>query len=163
MVKIKLNQINILLFMLACTSLKSQNRKIYLTNDSIHFESPIVISDANKEGFFILDEKDFKNNYDKMISSDNTYIYIYNIFDYLDEINIDELNENYHTCEFSSLNYIKNIGIRKLDDNVKKFKIGYIQLNYYIDNSLSTNEKKSNYKKTSNNIYYKFIIANCEN
>lgn len=163
MVKLKLKQINILLFILACTGLKSQNRKIYLTNDSIHFEKPIIISDIKKEGFFILEEKDVNNNYEKMILSENTYIYIYNIFDYIDEINMDEININYHTCEFSSLKYSKNIGIRKLDDNVKNFRIGYIELNYYIDNSLSTNEKKSNYKKVSNKIYYKFIIANCGN
>lgn len=151
----------LILFILLFTNLKSQDRRIYITNDTIIFENPIVVSNNQNEGFFILEEENLKKDYDKMVLSPNTYIYIYNIYDYIEEINMEMLNNDFYTCEFSSLDFSKNIAIRKLNNNVKNFRVGYIELNYYIEKSISTNEKKTYFKKTKDKVYLKFIIANC--
>lgn len=162
MEKLKRNSsLLILIFLIA--NLNAQSRNLFITGETIHFDKPVIISHNNKLGNIIIESEEISNHFNKMLNSNNSYLFIPDIYflNDLTEYDLRKLNNNYKSCNQYDLEYHRGFEVGTFKENVKEFIIGFIEANYYNENIVTADNSKTIIKASNGKTYYKFIIANC--
>lgn len=163
----QLNKYIILICLIFFNSVKAQdNKRFFITKDTLVLEKPVIISFKNTDGMFLINENHIRNkkNVDikKMIEEGKAFIFSDEFYRFLNLKEL-ELKPIYNDCPFvSNEEYSKNIIIRRLDKTVNSFLLCFVRLDFYNEKNLSPNHKKTNFSKKRNLNFYKIVFPICK-
>lgn len=163
----KLNKYIILISLMFFNNIHAQeDKKFFITKDTLVIENPVIISFKDTDGMFLTNENYIRNkkNIDikKMLNEGKAYIYNNEFYRFLSLKEL-ELKPIYNDCSFVSKDEsAKNIIVRKLDNTVNRFLLCFIRLDLYNKKVLTLNHKKTNFSKKRNLDFYKIVFPICK-
>lgn len=163
----QLSKYFILLSFLTLGSAKAQNdKKFFITKDTLFIENPVIISFKNSDGMFLINknylQQNQKINIKKMIEEGKAFIFSDDFYRFL---NLKELqvNQTYKECNFSeNYNFSEKITIRKFNNSVTKFIICFIRIDFYNRKVITQNQKKTFFTKKKELDYYQIVFPICK-
>lgn len=163
----QLSKYFIMLSILTLGSAKAQDdKKFFITKDTMFIENPVIISFKNSDGMFLINENYFqqpqKINLNKMIEEGKAFIFSDDFYRFLDLKEL-RVNQTYKECTFSeNYNFSDKITVRKLNNSVTKFMICFIRIDFYNRKVITQNNKKTYFTKKKELDYCKIIFPICQ-
>lgn len=163
-----MEQLNKLIIVICFSFLYKANaqeeRKFYITKDTITLENTSVISLNTQDGMFLVNEVDIKNgiNLKKLFRSGKLYLFSDDIYRYF-SVKDFEKAPKYNDCTFQErFSYDKNITVRKLNPSVQKFVIGLVRIDYYNEKTITVDKGNTFFDEKNKYYFYKIAFPICE-
>jgi hypothetical protein len=154
--------LNILIFNIATAQ---NDKKFFITKDTLLVENPVILSFKNFDGMFLTNENYLKHNkkinIKKMIDAGDAFIFSDDFYRFLSLKEL-QMNQTYKECVFlNKYNLSDKITIRKLDVSFIKFIVCFIRIDFYNKKIITQNNKKTYFPKKNDLDFYKIVFPIC--
>jgi hypothetical protein len=139
-------------------------KKFYITKDTIILEDVNIISLNNQDGMFLVKGVDIKKGIDlkKLLKDGKVYLFSDDIYRYF-SLKDFEKAPKYNNCVIQErFSYNKNITVRKLNPSVKKFIIGLVRVDYYNEKTITVDKGRTFFDEKNKYYFYKIAFPICE-
>jgi len=161
----QLNRLIIIVCFIFFSEANAQDeKKFYITKDTIILEDASIISLNSQDGMFLVNSADIKKKIDliKLMKDGQIYLFSDDIYRYF-SLKDFELGSKYNSCVIQErFDYRKNITIRKLNPSIKKFIIGLVRIDNYNEKIITIDKGKTFFDKKNKHYFYKIAFPICE-
>jgi len=138
------------------------DKHFFLTKDTINIENPVIISEVNRDGLFVVDNKHLKVgervNLKKMLNEGKAFVFSTEIYIFLSLKELHNKKNKYNECNYIEIyNFDEKIIIRKLPYNIKKFIVGFVETKFY-NRLVITVDKGKTIFNDKRDFQYKIIL-----
>lgn len=141
-----------------------EEKKFYITKDTITLEDVSIISLNSQDGMFLVKGVDIKKGIDlkKLLKDGKIYLFSDDVYRYF-SLKDFEKAPKFNNCDIQErFSYDNNITVRKLNPSVKKFIIGLIRIDYYNEKIITVDKGKTFFDEKNKYYFYKIAFPLCE-